>query len=98
MKTSYGVIWREGEEPVIAGKLELLPKELRLEGRGGLCVIPYERLSAVRVGRTTGDRLVGQPSVVVEHSDGERVTIASVAEHSMVSEIANRLALSQRLS
>jgi hypothetical protein len=96
MKTSYGVVWREGEEPVISGKLELFPNGLRLEGRDGLCVIPYAQLSSVRIGRATGDRLGGQPSVVVERSHGERVTIATVAQPGIISEIADRLAVCQR--
>jgi hypothetical protein len=98
MKTSYGVVWREGEEPVISGKLELFPNGLRLEGRDGLCVIPYAQLSSVRIGRATGDRLGGQPSVVVERSHGERVTIATVTEHSMIGEIADRLSVFQSTS
>ena len=98
MKTSYGVVWREGEEPVISGKLELFTNGLRLEGRDGLCVIPYARLSSVRIGRAIGDRVRGQPSVVVERTDGERVTIATVTQHSMLGEIADRLAVYQRLS
>jgi hypothetical protein len=95
MKTSYGVVWREGEEPAMSGKLELFPNGLRLEGRDGLCVIPYALLSSVRIGRASGDRLSGQPTVVVERSHGERVTIATVAQPSMISEIADRLAVFQ---
>jgi hypothetical protein len=96
MMTSYGVVWREGEEPVTAGKLELLPNCIRLEGRDGVRVIPYERLSAVRVGRSAADRLSGQPSIVAELSSGQSLTIATVAQPSMVGEIAGQLTASQR--
>jgi len=35
MRTSYGVVWRVGEEPLARGKLELLPRILRLDGVTG---------------------------------------------------------------
>src|SRR5207247_2430271 len=34
MKTSYSVVWREGEGPLARGKLEFLSKQLRLDGLG----------------------------------------------------------------
>jgi hypothetical protein len=95
MKTSYGVVWCEGSESVAAGKLELLSKGLRLEGRDGVRNIPYATLSSVRIGRAASDRLSGQPSVVIEHSGGVPVTIATVAQPSLINEIAERLAALQ---
>ena len=32
MERSYGVVWKEGARAPVTGKLELLPRELRLEG------------------------------------------------------------------
>jgi hypothetical protein len=92
MQKSYGVVWREGVRPVVAGKLELLPLGLRLEGRNRVRDIPYERLAGVHVGRSAAERLDGRPSVVLERRGGEAVTISTVAQSSLVGEIAERLA------
>ena len=92
MQKSYGVVWREGGRPVVAGKLELLPLGLRLEGRNRVRDIPYERLASVHVGRSAAERLDGRPSVVLERRGGEAVTISTVAQSSLVGEIAERLA------
>jgi hypothetical protein len=92
MQTSYGVVWREGASPLVAGKLELLPKGLRLDGVDGVRDIPYELLAGVRVGRLAGERIDGHPSVVLERRTGAPVTIATVAKPSLVGEIVERLA------
>jgi hypothetical protein len=92
MRTTYGVVWREGDLPVVAGKLELLAHSLRLEGRDGSSDIPYERLAGVHVGRAASERLDGRPSVVLEREGGEVVTISTVAQSNLVGEIAERLA------
>jgi hypothetical protein len=92
MQRSYGVVWREGERPIVAGKLELLPRGLRLEGREGSQDIPYERLAGVHIGRSAPERLDGRPSVVLERRGAELVTIATVAQSSLIGEIAERLA------
>jgi hypothetical protein len=92
MRTTYGVVWREGDLPVVAGKLELLAHSLRLEGREGTSDIPYERLAGVHVGRAASERLDGCPSVVLEREGGELVTISAVAQSNLVGEIAERLA------
>jgi hypothetical protein len=95
MQKSYGVVWRAGEAPVAAGKLELLPTVLRLEGREGLREIPYDEIARVRIGRSSADRLEGRPSVVLERRDGDPVTISTVAQANLVGEIAERLAALQ---
>jgi hypothetical protein len=95
MQTSYGVVWREGDSRLAAGKLELLPLGIRLEGIEREQEIPYELLSGVRVGRLAGERIDGQPSVVLERRIGAPVTIATVATPSLVGEIVERLAALQ---
>lgn len=95
MQKSYGVVWREGEAPVVAGKLELLPRVLRLEGREGLHDIRYDEVTRVRIGRSPADRLEGRPSVVLERRGGNPVTITTVAQANLVGEIAERLAALQ---
>jgi len=92
MQKSYGVVWREGERPIVAGKLELLPRGLRLDGRERSQDIPYERLAGVHVGRSAAERLDGRPSVVLERRGAELVTIATVAQSNLIGEIAERLA------
>jgi hypothetical protein len=92
VQKSYGVVWREGDRPVVAGKLELLSRGLRFEGRDRSTDIPYGRLSGVHVGRSAAERLDGRPSVVLERRGGEVVTISAVAQSNLVGEIAERLA------
>jgi hypothetical protein len=95
MQKSYGVVWREGDSRLAAGKLELLPLGIRLEGIEREQEIPYELLSGVRVGRMADERIDGQPSVVLERRTGAPVTIATVATPSLVGEIVERLAALQ---
>jgi hypothetical protein len=92
MERSYGVVWREGTHPPIPGKLELRARGLRLEGLASVCDLPYAGVSSVRVGRTRGDRIDGRPSVVVERRFGPPVAISTVAQPSLIGEIAERLA------
>jgi hypothetical protein len=99
MRTSYGVVWREGERPLARGKLELLPRAVRLDGMVGseptTSEIPYDYLSEIRIGRTAEDRIDGRPSLVLAPRTGERFTIASVAQAGVLAEIAERLAALQ---
>lgn len=95
MQRSYGVVWREGASPLASGKLELLSRGLRLEGLDGAHEIPYQGVSGVRVGRTAAERINGCPSVVVERVGQYPVTIAAVAQPSVVGEIVERLAALQ---
>jgi hypothetical protein len=95
METSYGVGWREGESPLVTGKLELQPRAIRLDGLERAQEIPYELLTSVRLGRSAGDRIDGRPSVVLERRAGAPVTITTVAKPSLVGEIVERLAALQ---
>jgi hypothetical protein len=95
MHSSYGVVWREGTGEPATGKLELLPRALRLEGRDGSQEVAYEDVAAIRIGRSRADRINGGPAVVVERRKGERVIISTVAQPSLIGEIAERLAALQ---
>jgi len=95
MKRSYGVVWREGSRVPVTGKLELLPRAMHLEGLNAEQEIPYERVATIRVGRSVSDRINGGPSVIVERRTGDPITIATVAQPSVVGEIAERLAALQ---
>lgn len=96
MRTTYGVVWREGESPLARGKLELLPRSLRLDGLAGSAQvaleIPYADLDVVRTGRAAGDRLNGHPTLVLERRDAEPVAIAAVTQSGVVAELTEHLA------
>ena len=99
MRTTYGVVWREGSGPLARGKLELLPQAVRLEGMTGseptTREIAYEYLSEIRIGRSAEERLDGRTSLVLAPRTGDTVSIASVAQAGVVAEIAERLAALQ---
>jgi hypothetical protein len=96
MRTSYGVVWREGDAPLAHGKLELLPSALRLDGiSGGEPVqreIAYERLAGVHVARSPAERLNGHVALVLRLKAGEPVTLAAATQSGVVGELASRIA------
>jgi len=93
---SYGVVWQENERGPVAGKLELDCDRLRLEGNDrdhlAVCVLAYRELATVRIDRDRADRLDGRPTLVLEHSNGDTIRIAALAQAGIVTEIAERLA------
>jgi hypothetical protein len=95
MRTSYGVVWREGEHPLARGKLELLPRAMRLDGMTGseptTREIAYDYLSEIRIGRSPEERIDGRPSLVLAPRTGDSFSIASVAQAGVLAEIAERL-------
>jgi hypothetical protein len=95
MRTTYGVVWCEGEEPLSRGKLELLPEALRLDGLTGtdhaLREIAYDDLAAVRVGRSKADRLKGHPALVLERHSGPAIRVAAASQSWVVNELLERL-------
>jgi hypothetical protein len=97
MRTSYGIVWQEGTLPVATGRLELLSRGVRLEGLAGARSterdLAYESLAGVRIGRSGAERLDGRPTLVLERRSGVPIRIASVAQSSLVAEIAERLAV-----
>jgi hypothetical protein len=99
MRTSYGVVWREGHKPLARGKLELLPRAIRLDGMSGSepisREIAYDYLSEIRIGRLAHERIDGRPSLMLEPRTGDAVAIASVAQSGVIAEIAERLAALQ---
>jgi hypothetical protein len=95
MHETYAIVWREGQLPTAAGKLELSPEGLQLDGiRASVPVasnFDYGALDTVRVGRAASDRLDGRPTVILEFRHNLRITIAAVVQPSLVTEIAERL-------
>jgi hypothetical protein len=96
---SFGVVWKQNNHPPVAGKLELDPSRLCLEGTdcGELAAytLPFRDLIGVRVGREGGDRLDGRPTLLLERSNGDTLRIASLTQAGIVCEIAERLATLQ---
>jgi hypothetical protein len=99
MRKSYGVVWREGTRPLARGKLELLPRAMRLEGMTGseptTREIAYDYLTEIRIGRSPEERIDGHPSLVVAPRTGDTLSIASVAQSGVVAELAERLSALQ---
>ena len=96
MQTSYGVVWREGAEPLARGKLELLAHTLKLSGMAGATQvtreIAYEDLSTVRVGRDAADRLQGAASLLLERAHQATIALTVVAQPGALGELAERIA------
>jgi hypothetical protein len=102
MKASYGVIWQNGGA-LRAGKLELEPRAVRLEGidddgESLVYELPYSDLVGLRVARGAADRLEGRPTLVLAQAGGEELRVASVAESGIVSELAEKLSSLTRAS
>jgi hypothetical protein len=99
MRTSYGVVWREGDHPIARGKLELLPRAVRLDGMAGSeptsREIPYDYLSEIRIGRSPEERIDGRASLVLAPRTGDTLSIVSIAQVGVLAEIADRLAALQ---
>lgn len=97
MRLIYAVVWREAGGPRYAGKLELGPTALRLQGtgpEGRLSVVRllYEDLSAVKVGRGADERIDGRPALVLERRAGGRIDLVSLDGLGIVHELASRVA------
>jgi hypothetical protein len=97
VKLSYAVVWREASGPRHAGRLELGPTALGLEGTGPdgrLWVerLLYEDLSAVRVARGAEARLDGRPALILERRAGGNIHVVSLDGLGIVHELAGRVA------
>ena len=96
MNESYGFVWQENDRSVVAGKLELGARELRLEGSDWSSVsvydLPYCDLVAVHVDRETRERLDGRLTVRLERSNGDQLRIAALAQTGILTEIVEQLA------
>lgn len=97
MQPSYAVIWREGDGPVFAGKLELEADRLYLEGSGPegalrRLEILFADLAAVRIGRAPAERIGGRPSLTLERRDHGPVHIGEVEGLGVVLDLGHVLA------
>jgi hypothetical protein len=96
MKTSYAVKWREPGGHTYLGKLEFGPKSVVLEGRNGdergvRRTIAFEELNGFRIGLGEGERLDGQPTLVVDGPGGELLVTSAVMHAGVLQELVHRL-------
>ncbi|HEX2287703.1 MAG TPA: hypothetical protein VHK46_04255 [Gaiellaceae bacterium] len=95
MQISYAVTWQEPDGDRHSGRLELDADALRLEGRNGdgrrTKVVRYGDLKEFRLARSSGDRVQGRPTLVLELTNGSELKLASVAQPGIVAELADRL-------
>ena len=90
------MVWSEPAGDVQAGKLELEPTALRLEGSLSTRTpfvhrVYFEDIESVRVGRENGDRLAGKPSLILQLAVGGPLRIGSVDGIGRLAELAERL-------
>jgi hypothetical protein len=100
-RTSYAVLWQEGDGPVNAGKLVLCRSSLRLETGAGRDratskVFRYEELTAVGSAAPV-DRVRSRPTALVDRVDRDRLAIAAVDGIGSMHEIVERLTAQLRL-
>jgi hypothetical protein len=89
---TYAVTWQDKVGRVHAGKLELGPDALTLEGNSIRRTLRYAELSEVHVGRGTDERLQGRPALVLRRGAHETLYVSSVGSPGAVVEIAELLA------
>lgn len=96
MTGSYAVLWRVGQGPSYAGKVDLGGRELTLEGschgrHPSSRTIQYDDLAGLSTTLAPAECLYGQLTLVLELREGEAVEIASVNGVEILREIRNRI-------
>src|SRR5207249_649885 len=94
MKGSYAIVWSENGASH-AGKLEVAPWGLYLEGCDVSREVPFADLVGVHVGRSSVERLDGRPVLVIERWSGDPIRIATVGELATLLELADGIADAQ---
>jgi hypothetical protein len=96
MEASYAVKWREPNGHTFLGRLELSANGLVLEGRNGgeaatRRTIAFAELRGFRIGRQPGERLDGQPTLVVDRPGGHFLIATSLIHAGVLPELVHRL-------
>jgi len=90
----YPVVWCEKSGPTYAGSLVLGPSSLTLDGAVGgarnVVELLYNQLVRVRMASGRGERMRGQPTLVVD-TNGRSLRIAAVGGAGVMSEVADAL-------
>ena len=94
MERSYAVAWQNGDGRSHAGRLDLGPSALRLEG-GESVELPYADLDELCITRQPDERISGRPTLVVRLRDGRAVHIVSIGEPGALPELVERLSRSR---
>lgn len=88
---SYGVLWSENGGPAYAGKLEVGPDRVVLEGsvqgRKERAELSPEEITSVRIGRSQADRLGGRAVLVLVRANGHDVRIAPIGAVGLLHEL-----------
>lgn len=96
MRVTYAVTWQEPDGARHSGRLELGTDALRLEGRNGAGSLKrsvhYSDVERYWLAHSSGDRLQGRPTLILELTDDSDLKIASVAQPGIIGEVAERLA------
>lgn len=100
MAASYAVRWLDRSGALVAGKLELRPRTVLLEGSndhaGDSRELSYGDLAGVRVDRGAAECIDGRPTLVLARRDGgEAIRVAEVGQTGIVAELAERIAAFQ---
>jgi hypothetical protein len=90
MEGSYAVEWHNGDGRQYAGRLDLGPTALRLEG---VVVhdVDYAELTEVGITRQLDERLGGRPTIVLRDRGGRTFRLASIGEPGALREVAEQL-------
>jgi hypothetical protein len=92
---SIPVLWAVGGGPHVAGRLDLYPDRLHLDGGSRddrrTREIDGGEIAAVRIGRTDDERIEGRVALVVELRDGGAVSFTGLHTHGTLHELAERL-------
>ncbi|HEU5211392.1 MAG TPA: hypothetical protein VFU10_01345 [Gaiellaceae bacterium] len=85
MERSYAVAWQNGDGRQHAGRLDLGPTALRLEGATAGHVLPYAELDEIGIAR-----LSGRPALVLR-ARAQTFLVACVGEPGALGELVDRL-------
>jgi hypothetical protein len=92
---SIPVLWAAGGAPHVAGRLDLYPNRLHLDGGSRddrrTRDIGADEIAAVRIGRTDDERIGGRTVLVVQLHDGSVVSFTGFQAPGTIHELAERL-------
>jgi hypothetical protein len=96
VSATYAVTWRDGGRRVYAGRLELGPDGLVLQGGSGAGSVTerlaYDQVASVRRARSISERVRNSSSLVLELVTGAAISIACVGQPGVLNEVADRIA------
>ncbi len=91
MERSYAVSWQNGDGRQHAGRLDLGPTSVWLEGGSAVDELRYADLTEVRITRQPEERLSGRPTLVLRDQGGRTVRVACIGEPGALPELVEQL-------